>query len=98
MNRREYLAGTSLFGVAATAGCLEWVFPDDEDDEASGDTHTDGADDQEGDDGDEDESESSENGDEGTNEHDDSGEDEDEDDNVQSEGQCPCAQANLQSS
>lgn len=78
MNRREYLAGTSLFGVAATAGCLEWVFPDNEDAEASGDTHTDGADDEEGDDGDEDETESSGNGDEGsTDEREDSNDDED---------------------
>jgi hypothetical protein len=82
MNRREYLAGTSLFGVTATAGCLEWVFPDeDEDAEAGGNTQTDGA----GDDGEsdedeqnaEDETESSEDGEGGTDEHEDSNDDED---------------------
>ena len=84
MNRREYLAGTSLFGVAATAGCLEWVFPDedeDEDAEAGGDTQTDGAGDNRESDEDEqnaeDETESSEDGEEDTDEREDSNDDED---------------------
>lgn len=77
MNRREYLAGTSLFGVAATAGCLEWVFPDDDEDaEVGGNTHTDGAGNEGGSDedeqNDEDENEPSENGEDGTDEHEDS--------------------------
>ena len=88
MNRREYLAGTSLFGITATAGCLEWVFPDDDEDEdaeAGGNTHTDGAGDDGGSDedeqNDEDENEPSENGEDGTDEHEDSndgGDDEEE--------------------
>ena len=84
MNRREYLAGAGLCGITATAGCLEWVFPDDnedEDAEAGGNTQTDGA----GDDGEsdedeqnaEDETESSEDGEEDTDEREDSNDDED---------------------
>lgn len=39
MNRRAYLTGTSLCGIAATAGCLGWFRSDQEEaDEADGNT------------------------------------------------------------